>query len=178
MSETASSSVEKIVESLRTNREKKTVGYGDQYPRSEDDHLVVKMSNRACGVTHEIEASQLGYKYVRFGDGTHGVKAFISILEAVGLDPIEDYSRVYRDIGHAVDSEYPPRFLHCWANGDLLAATTNNAITGESHSERVVSSQGQTGFVGVEGKSEYVGQVERDIESKGRYEDKRPGQTF
>lgn len=176
---------EAVVEAFRKARAtggglyEHTVGYGEKYPQHTGENLVVKMSNSATGVHFADRTYERGYDQTHFGGGSHGAKQFIKLLNDVGLNPEDDFIRVYRDLGRGCSTEYPAYWLYIWRNDELMIATTCNPINGDPASETVNSEQGYAGYIGIGGQKELVESATRAIEDLARrVKDKRPDGLF
>lgn len=167
-----------VIQSLQKRRDACTVGYGDRYPESDVSGLVVEDNNSATGIRHENRASKIGYDLTTFGAGVVGVERFLSVLHAVGLDPRDDYVRVYRDLGRGVDTDYQDHFLHAWVNDDILVACSNNPVTGEGCSKSHRGRKGNAGCIGVGGDEQLVEVATSRIDACSNSKDKREGGLF
>lgn len=167
-----------VIQSLQERREACTVGYGDRYPEPEASGLVVEDNNSATGIHHENRTSEIGYDLTTFGAGVVGVERFLSVLHAVGLDPRDDYVRVYRDLGRGVDTDYADHFLHAWVNDDILVACSNNPVTGTGCSENHRGQQGSAGYIGVGGDGQLVEMAANRIDECSNSKGKREGGLF
>lgn len=136
--------------------EQHTVGYGDRYPECENPALDVRENNDATGVYHESRATEYGYDLTKFGAGRTGAERFVQLLQDIGFDVLDDYYRIYRDLGRGFDTTYPDFFLHVWASDSVMFACTSNPITGEGFSENHVGELGKAGSIGIGGNPEAV----------------------
>lgn len=141
-----------------------TVGYGEKYPQYEGDNLVVEMNNRATGIHYPDQAHERGYDQTHFGNGTIGVGRFISLLVEMGLDPTEDFVRIYRDLGRGCEADYETHWLYTWVNDQLLISTTNNPINGDSARPSITSEPGWAGYIGIGGKEDAVREAAETLE--------------
>lgn len=164
-----------------------TVGYGDRYPETESKGLVVQDNNRRCGIRHRVGEYAVGYDLTKFHlpdeSAAEGRERFLDILSEVGLDPIGDYVRVYRDMGRGVASSYPETYLHVWVDGRVLIATTVNPITGNKDGEdRELGSGGYIGVGGEKGIAQRAESMIDDVQTKGdnleHIEGKQEGELF
>lgn len=142
-----------------------TVGYGDKYPKHTGDNLVVEQNNRACGIHHATRDLEYGFDYTHFGNCQAGVENFTTILKNAGLDPIADFTRVYRDLGRGTNTDYPDHWLYTWANEDILIGTIANPINGDPGSKKKRGEIGYTSAIGVGGKAAAVENVVKEINS-------------
>jgi hypothetical protein len=133
-----------------------TVGYGEKYPRYEGTNLVIEMNNRATGIHYPDRAYERGFDQTHFGTGSYGAEQFTKLLSRVGLDPVEDFIRVYRDLGRGCNTDYPAYWLYVWCNARVMIATTCNPLNGDPASQTVASQQGYAGYIGIGGKKEAV----------------------
>lgn len=138
-----------------------TVGYGEKYPQEPTTHLVIDETNRATGIHHQHRGCEKGYDLTRFGDGAFGARRFIQLVQSTNLDPIDDFRRVYRDLGDG----YPPYWLYIWVNDKLMIATTANPINGDSSSQNTVGKEGYAGYIGVGGKTTPVLKATTELET-------------
>lgn len=163
-----------------SSSEERTVGYGDRFPKYDGPGLVVKNNNDALGIEHEIRHYKHGFDLTTFGEGSDGAKLFIEILQQAGLDPVDDYVRVYRDAGRNTKTEYEDRFINVWVNKDIMIATTNNPITGEGFTKNhTTNGQGYAGYIGVQGILE-IGEdtANKIINSAESIKDHKEGTIF
>lgn len=167
-----------VIQSLQKHREACTVGYGDRYPESEASGLVVEDNNSATGIHHENRTAEIGYDLTTFGAGVVGIERFLSVLHTVGLNPCDDYVRVYRDLGRGVDTDYADHFLHAWVNSDILVACSNNPVTGTGCSENHRGQQGSAGYIGVGGNEQLVEDAAARIDACSNSKGKREGGLF
>jgi len=144
---------------------KQTVGYGDQYPRNDANHIVIKQTNSVTGVHHRYRELEKGYDLTKFGEGQSGAKRFLQVLKSVDLNPPGDFFRVYRDLGRGCETTYPPSWLYLWANEEVMIATTSNPINGDSTNKNTVGREGYAGYVGIGGKTAAVKQAESAVEA-------------
>lgn len=142
-----------------------TVGYGDKYPFYDGEDLIVEMNNNATGIHHRNRNLEKGYDQTHFGKGKVGAKQFVKTLRTVGLDPVNDFIRVYRDLGKGCESTYPDYWLYVWVNNEIMIATTNNPINGDPASENILSEQGDAGYIGVGGEPEIVNRATNTIDA-------------
>jgi|AntDeeMinimDraft_6_1070357.scaffolds.fasta_scaffold07231_4 hypothetical protein len=138
------------------NNDGRTVGYGERFPKYEGEELIIHDTNAACGISHQNTEYQHAFDYTTLSEhGPSGEIKFIEVLEAAGLDPVDDYVRVFRDMGRGIDNSYPDRFLYVWVNEDIMIATTNNPITGAAHSRNHNRNGiGYAGMIGISGEME------------------------
>ncbi|KZX46331.1 hypothetical protein [Haloarcula sp. K1] len=167
-----------VIQSLREQREACTVGYGERFPESDAPELVVEDNNSATGIRHANQSSEVAYDITTFGAGVLGVKRFLSVLQAAGLDPCCDYIRLYRDLGRGVDTDYQDHFLHAWINDDILVACSNNPVTGEGCSENHCGQKGKAGYIGVGGDGQLVEKTTSKIDAYSNSKDKQEGRLF
>lgn len=167
-----------VIQSLQERQDACTVGYGDRYPEPEVSGLVVEDNNSATGIRHVDRSSEIGYDLTTFGAGVVGVERFLGVLRAVGLDPRDDYVRVYRDLGRDVNTDYRDRYLHVWVNDDVLVACSNNPVTGEGHSPSHRGRKGEAGTIGVGGDKQLVKDAVAGIDAVANTKDKRDGGLF
>jgi hypothetical protein len=142
-----------------------TVGYGEEYPQHDEENLVVKMNNSATGVHFRDQTYERGFDQTHFGSGTLGAKRFKQLLAEVGLDPMEDFVRVFRDLGRGCNTEYPDYWLYVWCNDHVMVATTCNPFNGDPASKTVSAEQGYAGYIGIGGEKSKVETATAGVES-------------
>jgi hypothetical protein len=152
-----------VVKSLRSDRDKHTVGYGDRYPEPDTDHFAVEDTNANGGVHHRNQSNEFGFDLTSFGNGRHGVQSFLAVLETAGLHPTNDHYRVFRDMGRGVDASYHDRFVFVWANHQMRVACSNNPITGEANGPNINAEQGDAGYMGIAGDAPLVDDVVKAV---------------
>lgn len=167
-----------VTTAVKQRREEATIGYGETYPKADVPGLVVEDTNSATGIRHSSQNTAVGYDITKFGPDSIGVSRFESVLSAVSLDPVEDYVRVFRDLGRGKDANYRERFLHVWVNGGVLVACSNNPITGEGHSPNHHVQQGHAGYMGVAGIEQLVQRAVAHIDTHATTKEKRHGGLF
>lgn len=181
------SDTDEIAWELSNKLHEKTVGYGDRFPTVTDspvvdsEALVVRDTNNACGVCHRQQGKEIGYDITLFRTPnetpTDGASNFIDVLQNIArLGPIEDYVRVYRDLGRGGNREYPDSFLHVWVDERILIATTINPIVGRQNGKAVKA--GSAGYMGVGGQPNIVTRVDNAIVSVANPKDRETGQLF
>jgi len=114
---------------------KDTVGYGDKYPlpTEETHHITIKNNNDLSGLSHINEERTYGYDNIKFG---HNRVPFLRFLDAINLDPAEDYIRIFRDLNRnnsyssGTNEKRDFFYLHCWVNSEIMYVSTTNPITG------------------------------------------------
>lgn len=152
---------DEIQAQMRTIAADVTVGYGDQYPVADHDALVVRDEALLSRFEHAAQEDAVCFDLTAFHppDGTaeDGVANFIEILCEAGLDPVDDYLRVFCDMGRGKDRDYDDAFMHIWFNDEVLIHTKCNPITGMKNGE--IHERGYASYNGVGGKSEVVEQV-------------------
>lgn len=164
-SETHADDPAEVATALR-NIKRHTVGYGERYPQPDTDHFVAEDTNANGGVHHQNQSNEYGYDLTSFGSGRQGVRNFVAVLDAGNLDPVDDYYRVFRDMGRGVDIDYHDRFVFVWANEGAMVVCSNNPITGESNGPNINNKQGGAGYVGVAGETSRVDDI---IEAIGQH---------
>lgn len=160
------------------DQEARTIGYGERFPECDTPGLVTKDNNDATGIHHENRAAECGYDLTRFGVGRTGVNRFLSVLNAVGLNPCDDYIRVYRDLGRDTDQDYPDQFLNVWVDEDVMVACTNNPVTGDGCSVHHKGKKGKAGYIGVGGKQDLVEKAVAQIDAVAQTKGKNEGGLF
>jgi len=163
-----------------SSSEEYTVGYGDRFPEYTGPGLIVKDTNQALGITHKNQEYKHGFDTTTFGGGQVGAKAFLKVLEEAGLDPVDDYVRVFRDMGRDINSDYPARWIYVWVNAEIMIATTNNPISGDkcsrNHSD---NGQGHAGTIGVAGHRDIAKAVATMIsDTVPKTKGENPGELF
>lgn len=157
----------------------RTVGYGERYPRTDDENLVIDMTNNALGFHHQNREAEVGYDLTHIGKHWVGVEKFIKILSVGGLDPIEDFVRIYRDLGRNCSTDYGDHYRFAWVNDDGMFASTSNPITGEPGTPGVSKKQGYAGYIGIGGSTEFVDRVSTRLDETAHFiKDKRTDGLF
>lgn len=146
----------------------KTVGYGDKYPRHEGKNLVVEMTNSATGVHHPKETYERGFDQTHFGAGSRGARQFLKLLAEADLDPIDDFVRVYRDLGRGCNTSYPDYWLYTWSAPHVMIATTCNPLNGDPASRTISADQGYAGYIGISGEKSPVDTAVSGVRSLAR----------
>lgn len=145
-----------------------TVGYGEEYPQYSGENLVVEMTNSATGIHYPDQTYERGFDQTHFGTGVRGVEQFIKLLNKVGLDPVDDFVRVYRDLGRGCNTEYPAYWLYVWCDDQVMVAATCNPINGDPASRTVSAEQGYAGYIGIGGEKEAVESATQAVEDLAR----------
>jgi hypothetical protein len=145
-----------------------TVGYGEEYPQYDGENLVVEMNNSATGIHYPDRAYERGFDQTHFGTGSRGAKQFLKLLSGVDLDPVEDFVRVYRDLGRGCSTDYTTYWLYVWCNHRVMIATTCNPLNGDPASRTVSSQQGYAGYIGIGGEKEAVDTAVNAVETLAR----------
>ncbi len=141
-----------------------TVGYGEEYPQYDGEDLVVEMNNSATGIHYPDRTYERGFDQTHFGSGTHGAKQFITLLTKMGLDPVDDFVRVYRDLGRGCNTDYPDYWLYVWTNSHVMIATTCNPLNGDPASKTVQAERGYAGYIGIGGEKQAVDSATQAVE--------------
>lgn len=177
-SETHADDPAEIATALR-NTKRHTVGYGERYPQPDTEHFVAEDTNVNGGVHHRNQSNNYGYDLTKFGSGHQGVRNFLKVLEVADLDPVDDYYRVFRDMGRGIATDYRDRFVFVWANEEAMVVCTNNPITGESNGPNVKNERGGAGYMGVAGDPSVVDDIIEAINQYGTTKsEKRDGDFF
>jgi hypothetical protein len=156
-----------------------TVGYGEEYPQYGGENLVVEMNNSATGIHYPDRTYERGFDQTHFGTGTRGANQFLKLLSKVGLDPVDDFVRVYRDLGRGCNTDYPTYWLYVWCNSNVMVATTCNPLNGDAASRTVSSEQGYAGYIGIGGNKEAVDTAVNAVETLARkVKDRRDNGLF
>jgi hypothetical protein len=129
--------IQQIEHQLSVHAEELTVGYGERFPVSDHDWLVTDNdANRMERFSHAHQERAIAYDLTSFfppnGNPIDGQAAFVELLRTVGVDPYDDYVRVFVDMGRGKPFDYDD---HVWGNSDLLIQTNVNPITGRKNGE-------------------------------------------
>lgn len=184
--------IKQIEHQLVANAEELTVGYGDRYPVSDHDWLVIDNdTGRKSRFSHVHQERSEAYQeraiaydltsfYPHNGNPNHGQTTFAELLREVGLDPYSDYVRVFVDMARGKPVDYGDEYVHVWGNSDLLIQTNVNPITGRKNGEPDDHEWHRLGFAsycGVGGRDDAVQEATSLIEEHNP-KDKRYDRLF
>lgn len=168
-----------IAQELASIVDDATVGYGDRYPKPEHESLVADKIPLMSRFRHAEQEAEIAFDNTSFfspnGHGKDGVKEFVAILRAVGLDPVNDYVRVFCDMGYDRDRDHDDAFVHVWVNDELLIHGHCNPITGYKNGEYHQTGYGS--YMGVGGRADAVNDAEQLIK-ENQPKDWRSGELF
>ena len=121
-------------------------------PTKETHHITIKDDSNLAGLSHVNEEHTYGYDNIKFG---HNRVPFLRLLDAIGLNPAEDYLRIFRNLNR--NNSYSSKtvverdffYLHCWVNSEIMYVSTTNPITGVQNGDYYTT--GEAEYSGLSG---------------------------